>query len=114
MILIVDSANNLIYTGRVKLTMNDFHEGTASETETSQPPSQEELYDDLRRIGQLEDQKREIQSEIDERTTRLKNAIPTLDPASLLYSLLSKSMPAERKPRAKKAAKKKGPVRKRK
>ena len=97
--------------------MNDIDDDASQETETPSPPTQEELYDDLRRIGQLEDQKREIQSEIDERTTRLRNAIPTLDKASLLYQLLSKSMRGPRKPRAKKAAKapvKKGPVRKRK
>ena len=56
------------------------------------PPTQAQLYDDLRRIGQLEDQKHAIQAEIDERTARLRNAIPTLDPESLLHKMLSASM----------------------
>lgn len=64
-------------------------------------PTQAQLYDDLRRIGQLEDQKHAIQAEIDERTTRLRNAIPTLDPESLLHKMLSASMKAPVTPKAK-------------
>ena len=74
-------------------------------------PTQEHLYDDLRRIGQLEDQKREIQREIDDRTQRLAAAVPTLAPESLLYQLLSRAMPAakpvKKKPAAKRPVKKK-------
>ena len=91
--------------------------------ETNEPiaPTQAQLYDDLRRIGQLEDQKCAIQSEIDERTERLRNAIPTLDPASLLHKMLSASMKpmvekksktnqpaAKKKVATKKAAKQRG------
>lgn len=68
--------------------------------EPPSPPTQAQLYDDLRRIGQLEDQKHAIQTEIDERTERLRNAIPTLDKSSLLYQLLSKSMKAPVKRRS--------------
>jgi hypothetical protein len=50
------------------------------------------LYDDLRRIGQLEDQKQTIQHEIEERTERLRNALPTLEKQSLLYQMLSSAL----------------------
>jgi hypothetical protein len=73
--------------------------------------SQAELYQDLRRIGELEDQKHEIQEEINQRTNRLQNAIPHLDKGSLLFKMLSSTLkpsateaaaPAERKRAAKK------------
>ena len=69
-------------------------------------PTQAELYEDLKRIGELEDQKRTIQEEIDERTERLKAAIPQLEKDSLLYQMLSKSfaVPASNS-RTKKVAK---------
>ncbi len=57
----------------------------------SDTPTQAELYEDLKRIGELEDQKRTIQEEIDQRTSRLKAAIPQLEQDSLLYQMLSKS-----------------------
>jgi len=72
----------------------------ATEVNEPTPPTQAQLYDDLRCIGQLEDQKYAIQTEIDERTGRLRHAIPTLDRGSLLYKLLSASM---KQPVAKKA-----------
>ena len=88
---------------------HEHHEHHESEQSTEpSPPTQAQLYDDLRRIGQLEDQKHQIQQEIDERTERLRNAIPALDKSSLLYQLLSKSMKAPTKRRAaKKSTKKK-------
>ena len=77
------------------------------ETEPT-PPTQAQLYDDLRRIGQLEDQKHAIQCEIDERTERLRQAIPTLDPNSLLYKMLASSLGrTAMKTKTKKAAQKK-------
>lgn len=76
------------------------------QTSAATPPTQAQLYDDLRRIGQLEDQKHAIQNEIDERTTRLRNAIPKLDKGSLLYKMLSKSLKAPAKRAAKKKQKK--------
>lgn len=70
-----------------------------SDPQTEEPtsptrPTQAQLYDDLRRIGQLEDQKHAIQKEIDERTNRLRSAIPTLDKSSLLYKMLTSSLKA--------------------
>ncbi len=72
--------------------MNDYPESTA-ETEEDQPaPTQAQLYDDLRRIGQLEDQKHAIQTEIEERTDRLRSAMKHLDQTSLLYQMLSAAL----------------------
>lgn len=73
--------------------------GNSDEHVTEQAPTQAQLYDDLRRIGQLEDQKHAIQGEIDQRTERLRQAIPQLDPSSLLYQILSSTLkPAKAKP----------------
>jgi uncharacterized protein Smg (DUF494 family) len=74
--------------------------------------SQAELYQDLRRIGELEDQKQSIQDEINQRTTRLQNAIPHLDKSSLLFKMLSSTLKPSPAPAVigverKKAAKKK-------
>jgi hypothetical protein len=55
-------------------------------------PSQVEVYDDLKRIGELEDQKQKIQSEIDEKTAGLRDALKHLDKSSLLYSMLSAAL----------------------
>lgn len=82
-----------------------------AEASEASPPTQAQLYDDLRRIGQLEDQKFAIQQEIEERTERLRRAIPSLDSASLLYQMLTsclaptKTATVKKKP-AKKATKK--------
>lgn len=84
--------------------MNDSLQPT-DPLEASEPaaPTQAQLYDDLRRIGQLEDQKQAIQSEIDERTERLRQAIPNLDSDSLLYKMLSTSLGKPAKKPVKKA-----------
>ena len=69
----------------------DKQEQTKTKTQESDggPPTQSQLYDDLRRIGQLEDEKYAIQKEIEERTERLRKAIPTLDADSLLCQMLT-------------------------
>lgn len=62
--------------------------------------SQVDLYKDLQRIGELEDQKKEIQAEIDERTERLRVGIKTIDSDSLLSKMLTsvlKPAPAKKK-----------------
>ena len=75
-------------------------------------PTQADLYKDLQRIGELEDQKSTIQSEINTLTKRLVDAIPNLEKDSLLHKMLSSTMkpkaPAKRtaKP-AKKVTRKK-------
>lgn len=69
--------------------MNDF---TPTTSDTPAAPTQVELYDDLRRIGELEDQKRTIQGEIDEKTEKLRTALNDVDPASLLHQVLSAAL----------------------
>lgn len=87
-----------------RIIMSDDEQPTdEQQTDDASPPTQAQLYDDLRRIGQLEDQKHTIQEEIDERTERLRNAVPSLDQSSLLYKLLSTTLG---KPVAKKAGSK--------
>ena len=72
--------------------MNDYPESTAEMEEDQPAPTQAQLYDDLRRIGQLEDQKHAIQTEIEERTDRLRSAMKHLDQTSLLYQMLSAAL----------------------
>jgi hypothetical protein len=69
-------------------------------TDADSTPTQAVLYEDLKRIGELEDQKTAIQKEIDERTDRLKNAIPHLDKGSLLQQMLSATLTPKSAPKA--------------
>lgn len=52
-------------------------------------PTQAQIYDNLRRIGELEDKKLAIQNEIDSRTVKLAAAVNHVAPDSLLYKMLS-------------------------
>lgn len=70
-------------------------------------PSQAELYDDLKRIGELEDEKRELQHEITQHTNRLRDAIDHLEKSSLLYKMLTSGLGISKKPAAKKTPMKK-------
>lgn len=70
-------------------------------------PSQADLFDDLKRIGELEDEKRDLQAEINNRTDRLRAAIPHLDKGSLLYKMLTSALGAGKKVPARRATKKK-------
>jgi hypothetical protein len=73
---------------------------TLNEIDSALPtavPSQAELYDDLRRIGELEDQKRELQGEIDAKTARLRAATDHLDKGSLLYKMLASALQPQEK-----------------
>lgn len=78
--------------------MNDrAHDDVDASQERSTPgdptqatqPTQTQLYDDLRRIFQLEDEKQRIQNEINDRTERLRTALPHLDQGSLMYQMLA-------------------------
>ncbi|MFK7819890.1 MAG: hypothetical protein AB8G99_14305 [Planctomycetaceae bacterium] len=60
--------------------------------EEDNAPSQVEVYEDLKRIGELEDQKQKIQAEIDEKTNGLRSALKHIDKGSLLYSMLSAAL----------------------
>lgn len=87
----------------MSLAHNDSHVSD----EAPRTPTQAELYDNLRRIGELEDQKQEIQDEIDERTERLREAFKSVDPDSLLHRVLSSALGIKSRPPKAKATKKK-------
>ena len=55
-------------------------------------PKQAELYENLRRIGELEDKKQAIQKEIGELTEELRAALDHLDTGSLLHQMLSAAL----------------------
>ena len=83
------------------LERNDDGSGEVADSTPPIRPTQAQLYDDLRRIGQLEDQKLAIQQEIDERTERLRSAIPHLDKDSLLCKMLTSSLKPAATPKRK-------------
>ena len=89
------------------MTENQATPSLLNESEDDYLPSQAELYDDLKRIGELEDEKRDLQSEIDHRTNRLREAIVHLDKSSLLFKMLNAALGTPKKPAAKKTTAKK-------
>ncbi|MCA9186662.1 MAG: hypothetical protein R3E01_14150 [Pirellulaceae bacterium] len=65
-------------------------EQTHAEGEANEPTvTQAELFDSLKRIGELEDQKKAIQDEIQQRTEALREALPKVASDSLLHGLLT-------------------------
>jgi hypothetical protein len=52
-------------------------------------PTQSQIYDNLRRIGELEDKKLSIQNEIESRTVKLRGALKHVASDSLLYKMLA-------------------------
>ncbi len=70
-------------------------------------PTQVELYDDLKRIGELEDQKNKLQAEIDEKTAGLRDAVKHVDKESLLFSVLTAALGPKSKPKSAAPTKKK-------
>lgn len=68
--------------------------------------SQADLFDNLKRIGELEDQKQTIQAEIDSLMSGLKAAIPQLDKGSLLFQMLSNTLAQPKATSAKATTKK--------
>lgn len=81
---------------------NQQHAQAAQSAEQTHPPAanvptQAQIYDNLRRIGELEDKKQAIQNEIDSRTVKLGTAINHVAPDSLLYKMLSSAL-AKAKP----------------
>ncbi|MCP4193540.1 MAG: hypothetical protein GY768_23245 [Planctomycetaceae bacterium] len=69
-------------------------------------PTQAELYDDLRRIGELEDEKQRIQAEIDVKTQKLQAAVGTLNAQSLLCRMLKAVLQPVKSPRRKSSTRK--------
>lgn len=95
------------------------HDTDSAASETDEAPSQAKLYDDLRRIGELEDEKAKIQTEIDAKVDVLRAALGKIDKSSLLHQVLTAALaptkpaaPAKKKPaRGKTARKKKAIIR---
>jgi hypothetical protein len=54
--------------------------------------TQAEVYDNLKRIGELEDEKRRIQEEIWDRTEQLRGVVRHIDQSSILYKILESAL----------------------
>ena len=54
--------------------------------------TQAEVYDNLKRIGELEDEKKRIQDEIQNRTEQLREVIEHIDRGSILYKMLESAL----------------------
>ncbi len=54
--------------------------------------TQAEVYDNLKRIGELEDEKRRIQEEIWDRTEQLRGVVKHIDHSSILYKILESAL----------------------
>src|SRR3954453_12770719 len=54
--------------------------------------TQAEVYDKLKRIGELEDEKKKIQEEIQNRTEELREVIGHIDRGSILYKMLESAL----------------------
>lgn len=80
-------------------------EQNQAEESTTAQLSQADIYDSLRRIGELEDEKRTIQTEIDSRTAQLREAVKDVDQSSLLYKLLASALSVPSPPAKRQAPK---------
>jgi hypothetical protein len=54
--------------------------------------TQAQVYDNLKRIGELEDEKKRIQEEIQDRTEKLREVIGHIDRGSILYKMLESAL----------------------
>jgi hypothetical protein len=54
--------------------------------------TQAEVYENLKRIGELEDEKRKIQEEIWNRTEQLRAVVKHIDRGSILYKILESAL----------------------
>lgn len=54
--------------------------------------SQAEVYENLKRIGELEDEKQKIQDELRQRTEQLRSVLKHIDRSSILYKMLQSAL----------------------
>jgi len=54
--------------------------------------TQAQVYDNLKRIGELEDEKKRIQEEIWKRTEQLRTVVRHIDRSSILYKILESAL----------------------
>jgi hypothetical protein len=79
---------------------SDAEENTMSDDDDSMSDdggsmiTQAEVYDNLKRIGELEDEKQKIQDELRERTEQLRAMLKHIDRGSILYKMLQSALPA--------------------
>src|SRR6478752_5406669 len=79
-------------------TTNEMHseEDSMSENDESSTTgtgvTQAKVYDNLKRIGELEDEKKRIQEEIQNRTEQLREVIEHIDRSSILYKMLESAL----------------------
>lgn len=59
---------------------------------TDKGVTQAQVYDNLKRIGELEDEKKKIQEEIQSRTEQLHEVIGHIDRGSILYKMLESAL----------------------
>jgi hypothetical protein len=59
---------------------------------TDKSITQAQVYDNLKRIGELEDEKKKIQEEIQDRTEQLREVIGHIDRSSILYKMLESAL----------------------
>src|SRR3954470_18757248 len=69
-------------------SMSGDDEPTASEPTVTQA----QVYENLKRIGELEDEKKKIQEEIQTRTEKLRGVIEHIDRESILYKMLESAL----------------------
>lgn len=79
------SESNEIPVAENSMSDDDFASATDGVT-------QAEVYDNLKRIGELEDEKKRIQAEIEERTGQLRGVIEHIDRGSILYKMLESAL----------------------
>src|SRR6188768_3332037 len=73
-------------------TVEDSMSSDDDSSTTDNGVTQAEVYDNLKRIGELEDEKRRIQEEIWNRTEQLRSVVKHIDRDSILYKILGSAL----------------------
>jgi hypothetical protein len=86
-----DAAESTNYTDAEEYKMSD---DDSMSDDGGSMVTQAEVYDNLKRIGELEDEKQKIQDELRERTEQLRAMLKHIDRGSILYKMLQSALPA--------------------
>jgi hypothetical protein len=87
-----DVSESITYTEAEEYKMSDDDESVSYDGGSM--VTQAEVYDNLKRIGELEDEKQKIQDELRERTEQLRSMLKHIDRGSILYKMLQSALPA--------------------
>jgi hypothetical protein len=87
-----DVSESITYTEVEEYKMSDDDESVSYDGGSM--VTQAEVYDNLKRIGELEDEKQKIQDELRERTEQLRSMLKHIDRGSILYKMLQSALPA--------------------